>query len=44
MQNKIKIENTKEILRILNPIITKYVENNDISLVLKKTNIKQIEV
>lgn len=37
--NKIKIENTKEILRILNPIITKYVENNDISLVLKKTNI-----
>ena len=37
--NKIKIENTKEILRILNPIITNYVENNDISLVLKKTNI-----
>lgn len=37
--NRIKIENTKEILRILNPIITKYVENNDISLVLKKTNI-----
>ena len=37
--NKIKIENTKEILRILNPIITKYVENNEISLVLKKTNI-----
>ena len=37
--NKIKIENTKEILRILNPIIAKYVENNDISLVLKKTNI-----
>ena len=37
--NKIKIENTKEILKILNPIITKYVENNDISLVLKKTNI-----
>ena len=37
--NKIKIENTKEILRILNPIITKYVENNDISIVLKKTNI-----
>ena len=37
--NKIKIENTKEILRILNPIITKYVENNDISLVLRKTNI-----
>ena len=37
--NKIKIENTKEILRILNPIITKYVEKNDISLVLKKTNI-----
>ena len=37
--NKIKIENTKEILKILNPIITKYVENNDISIVLKKTNI-----
>ena len=37
--NKIKIENTKEILKILNPIITNYVENNDISLVLKKTNI-----
>ena len=37
--NKIKIENTKEILKILNPIIAKYVENNDISLVLKKTNI-----
>ena len=37
--NRIKIENTKEILRILNPIIAKYVENNDISLVLKKTNI-----
>ena len=29
--NKIKIENTKEILKLLNPIITNYVEVNAIS-------------
>ncbi len=37
--NKIKIENTKKILKILNPIITKYVEENAISLVIPKKNI-----
>ena len=37
--NKIKIENTKEILKLLNPIITNYVEVNAISLVMPKKNI-----
>ena len=37
--NKIKIENSKKILQILNPIIRKYVEENSISLVLPKKNI-----
>ncbi len=37
--NEIKIENTKKILKILNPIITKYVELNSISLVIPKKNI-----
>ena len=37
--NKIKIDNTKEILKVLNPIITKYVDLNSISLVLPKKNI-----
>lgn len=37
--NKIKIENTKKILQMLNPIITKYVEENSISLVIPKKNI-----
>ena len=36
--NKIKIENTKEILKLLNPIITNYVVNA-ISLVMPKKNI-----
>tara|TARA_B100000989_G_C19410772_1_gene414252 strand:- start:237 stop:746 length:510 start_codon:yes stop_codon:yes gene_type:complete len=36
---KIKIENTKEILRVLNPIITEYVELNSISIVIPKKNI-----
>ncbi len=37
--NKIKIENSKKILQIINPIIKKYVEENSISLVLPKKNI-----
>ncbi len=37
--NKIKIESTKEILKVLNPIITKYVDLNSISLVIPKKNI-----
>ena len=37
--NNIKINNSKKILQILNPIITKYVEENSISLVLPKKNI-----
>ena len=37
--NQIKITNTKKILNLLNPIITKYVEDNSISLVLPKKNI-----
>ena len=37
--NKIKILNTKKILKLLNPIITNYVENNAISLVIPKKNI-----
>ena len=34
--NKVKIEKTKEILKILNPIITEYVNLNSISLVIPK--------
>ena len=37
--NQIKINNTKKILNLLNPIITKYVEDNSISLVIPKKNI-----
>ena len=37
--NNVKIENTKKILKTLNPIITQYVENNEISLVFAKKNI-----
>ena len=37
--NKIKLDNTKKILEILNPIITNYVDNNSISLVMPKKNI-----
>ena len=37
--NKIKIANTKEILKALNPIVTKYVDSNAISLVIPKKNI-----
>ena len=37
--NKIKITKTKEILQILNPIITQYVDSNSISIVIPKKNI-----
>ncbi len=37
--NQIKLKNTKKILQLLNPIITKYVESNSISLVIPKKNI-----
>ena len=37
--NIIKINKTKEILSALNPIITKYVDSNSISIVIPKKNI-----
>ena len=37
--NKIKLDNTKIILNLLNPIITRYVNSNSISLVIPKKNI-----
>ena len=37
--NKFKLDNTKKILEILNPIITNYVDKNSISLVVPKKNI-----
>ena len=37
--NKIKIENTNKILSMLNPIITDYVNKNEITLVIDKKNI-----
>ena len=37
--NKIKIDKTKEILKILNPLITNYVDENSISIVIPKKNI-----
>ena len=37
--NKFKLDNTKKILEILNPIITNYVDKNSISLVMPKKNI-----
>ena len=36
---KTRIENTKKILEIINPLITKYVNENAISLVIPKKNI-----
>ena len=37
--NQFKIDNTKKILKILNPIITNFVEANAISIVIPKKNI-----
>ena len=37
--NKLMIKNTKEILELLNPIITNYVESHSIIMVLPKKNI-----
>ena len=37
--NNIKINKTKEILSALNPIITKYVDENSISIIIPKKNI-----
>ena len=37
--NKLKLKNTKKILKLLNPIITEYVNKNSISLVIPKKNI-----
>lgn len=37
--NNIKLENVKKILNVLNPIITNYVNENSISLVIPKKNI-----
>ena len=37
--NKLRIDKTKEILEVLNPIITQYVDLNSISIVLPKKNI-----
>ena len=34
-----RIQNTKKILNLLNPIVTKYVEQQSISIVLPKKNI-----
>ena len=34
--NKFKIDNTKEILKVLNPIITEFVDTNSISIVIPK--------
>ena len=45
---KFKIENTKQILEILNPIITNFVDLNSISIVIPKKNIivgkKKLEI
>ena len=37
--NKFKIDNTKEILKVINPIITNFVDLNSISIVIPKKNI-----
>ena len=37
--NKKKIENTNILLRLINPILTKYSDENQISLILKKKDI-----
>ena len=37
--NNIKIINTKKIIRLLNPIVKNYVNDNSISLVVPKKNI-----
>ncbi len=37
--NKFKVENTKKILKVLNPIITNFVNENSISIVIPKKNI-----
>ena len=37
--NKFKVDNTKEILKVLNPIIKEFVNLNSISIVIPKKNI-----
>ena len=37
--NKKKIDNTKELLKLINPLIAKYSEDNSISIILQKKDI-----
>lgn len=37
--NKLKIENTNNLLKLINPIITKFTNQNDIAIILQKKNL-----
>ena len=37
--NKLKVENTNNFLKLINPILTKFADENEISIILKKKNL-----
>ena len=37
--NKLKVENTNKLLKLINPILTKFSNDNDISIILQKKNL-----
>ena len=37
--NKLKVENTNNLLKLINPILTKFADENEISIILKKKNL-----
>ena len=37
--NKLKVENTNNFLKLINPILTKFSDENDISIILQKKNL-----
>ena len=37
--NKLKVENTNKLLKLINPILTKFLEDNEISIILQKKDL-----
>ena len=37
--NKLKVDNTNKLLKLINPILTKFSNDNDISIILQKKNL-----
>ena len=37
--NKLKVDNTNKLLKLINPILTKFSNDNEISIILQKKNL-----